>query len=103
MGAFEPDKEDSDHGEKYGVYREDYATRDEYVEALNNARFDASDDEEDIDFDDSDLYVICRVSRLDNGDNRNYRTEPTMIACVPAIRFSFLMEMVVPLWESSSR
>lgn len=78
MGAFDLDEEDSDLGEQYGVYRDDYATRDEYVEALNNARFDVSDDEEDeeeIDFDDSDLYVICRVSRLDNGDNRNYRSD----------------------------
>ena len=78
MDAFDPDEEDSVLGEQYGVYRDDYATRDEYVEALNNARFDVSDDEEDeedIDFDDSDLYVICRVSRLDNGDNRNYRSD----------------------------
>ena len=78
MGAFDPDEEESDLGEQYGVYRDDYSTRDEYVEALNNARFDVSDDEEDeedIDFDDSNLYVICRVSRLDNGDNRNYRSD----------------------------
>ncbi|MGN1369437.1 MAG: hypothetical protein ACI4WX_11240 [Aristaeellaceae bacterium] len=78
MGAFDPDEEEPDLGEQYGVYRDDYATRDEYVEALNNARFDVSNDEEDegdIDFDDSDLYVICRVSRLDNGDNRNYRSD----------------------------
>ncbi len=78
MGTFDPDEEDSDLGEQYGVYRDDYATRDEYVEALNNARFSVSVDEvdeEDIDFEDSDLCVICRVSRLDNGDNRDYRTD----------------------------
>ncbi|MDO5144341.1 MAG: hypothetical protein Q4E72_07015 [bacterium] len=78
MGAFDSDEEDSDLGEQYGVYRDDYATRDEYVEALNNARFDVSDDEEDeddIDFDDSDLCVIYRVSRLDNGDNRDYQSD----------------------------
>lgn len=78
MGAFDPGENRSDFGEQYGVYRDDYATRDEYVEALNNARFNVfkdEEDEEDIDFDDSDMYVICRVSRLDNGDNRNYRSD----------------------------
>ncbi len=78
MCAFDPDEKSSDLGEQYDVYRDDYATRDEYVEALNNARFDVSGDEEDeenIDFNDSDVCVICRVSRLDNGDNRNYRSD----------------------------
>lgn len=96
IGAFDLDGEGSNYEEQYGVFRDDYVTRDEYVEALNSARFDVSDDEEDeldIAFDETDLVIVCRVSRLGNGENAFYRSDNDTLC--PEIKFSFQMETAV--------
>lgn len=53
--AFDPNENSSDHGEQYGVYRDDYATRAEYTE-------------ENFDFDDSGLPYELRHTIFCNPD-----------------------------------
>ena len=73
-------------GSAYGIYPEDYETRDEYNLALEIAQFDASDYEVPEepekpdssespaipDLSDLEVFTFCKVSRLDNGANEYY-------------------------------
>jgi len=78
MGAFDDDPS-YDDGLQYGISREDYATRDEYVTALNSARFSEAtfeDGENDILLDEEDVeeVLLCRVSCLSTGRNEDYHS-----------------------------
>ena len=78
-------------GSDYGVYPEDYETRDEYNLALHVAKYHSNDDIQPRDNVNEDAeinmeneypvygkdkqYVLCKVSRLDNGENLYYLSE----------------------------
>ena len=78
MGAFDDNEDAMDTVLQYGISREDYQTRDEYVTALNEARFNspvnAYEDTTLLCDEDNlvDELVLCRVSCLDSGINAVY-------------------------------
>ena len=76
-------------GSEYGIFPEDYETREEYNEAIAEAQADLLDDE-DCEFDSSNQPDFSdpvaeepiwklRVSRLDNGVNQFYLTDNPLI------------------------
>ncbi len=72
-------------GSEYGIDPEDYETRDEYNDALAERMAESSyEGKDDLSFSEdntsisisfdttSELFTVCRISRLDNGANTNY-------------------------------
>lgn len=74
-------------GSAYGIYPENYETREEYHAALLQAKADSEDcyaseadvDRKDVSPDENvaalPSYLYCRVSRIDNGRNMYYLTD----------------------------
>lgn len=75
-------------GSEYGIFPEDYETREEYNEAIQDAQNgvvngctdefpegNGEDIPESFDVPDGEELIFCKVSRLDNGANQYYRSD----------------------------
>lgn len=70
MGAFDSNEEEEDAriGEDYGVYRENFGTHEEYMEALHDVGYDSFDSYEDEEFDSFDSFDEYEDEDTDDPD-----------------------------------
>lgn len=78
-------------GSDYGIYPEDYETRDEYNDALSDAKFtfdDATEDDDEpvimdaspINQEPAEEFIFCRVSILKSGENKYFLSDERDVA-----------------------